>query len=103
MKIGIGIGEIALGALEGAKMGLQALAAEAARAEREGFDSVWIANINGFDALTAVAAIGHSTSRITLGTAVVPTFPRHPFAMAQQAMSTQAVTGNRLLPRTALS
>jgi len=97
MKIGIGIGEIALGALEGAKLGVPALAAEAARAEREGFDSVWIANINGFDALTAVAAVSSATSRIALGTSVVPTFPRHPFAMAQQAMSVQAVSGNRLV------
>ena len=97
MQIGIGIGEIALGQLEGMQLGMPSLVAEAQRAERDGFASVWVANINGFDALTALAALGQKTEKIALGSGVVPTFPRHPFAMAQQAMSTQAVTGNRLL------
>jgi F420-dependent oxidoreductase-like protein len=97
MKIGIGIGEIALGQLEGMQLGLPALTAEAQRAERDGFSSVWVANINGFDALTALAVLGQKTEKIALGSGVVPTFPRHPFAMAQQAMSAQAATGNRLL------
>jgi F420-dependent oxidoreductase-like protein len=97
MKIGIGIGEIALGQLDGMKLGLPALIAEAQRAERDGFSSVWLANINGFDALTALAVLGQQTEKIALGSGVVPTYPRHPFALAQQAMSTQAATGNRLL------
>ncbi len=96
MRIGMGIGEIALGQLEGMQLGLPALTAEAKRAEAEGFASVWLANINAFDALTALTVIGLQTEKIALGTAVVPTFPRHPFAMAQQAMSVQAATGNRL-------
>ena len=32
-----------------------------------------------------------------MGTAVVPTYPRHPLALAQQALSTQAACGGRLL------
>ena len=96
MRIGMGIGEIALGQLEGMQMGLPALTAEAQRAEREGFASVWVANINSFDALTAITAIGMKTETIALGTAVVPTFPRHPFAMAQQAISVQAGDGQPL-------
>lgn len=96
MQIGMGIGEIALGQAEGMQLGLPALTAEARRAEQEGFASVWLANINAFDALTVLTVIGLNTERIALGTAVVPTFPRHPFAMAQQAMSVQAATGNRL-------
>lgn len=97
MKIGLGIGEIALGQLDGMKVGLPAMIAEAQRAEADGFSSVWLANINGFDALTALTVLGRETARISLGSGVVPTFPRHPFAMAQQAMSAQAATGNRLL------
>jgi 5,10-methylenetetrahydromethanopterin reductase len=94
MKIGIGIGEIALGA-EGTPLGLPELAAEALRAERDGFDSVWLANISGVDALTTIALLGHQTQRIELGTAVVPTYPRHPVAMAQQALTTQAACSGR--------
>ena len=96
MRIGIGIGETAYGS-DGIRTGLTALVEQAQRAERDGLSSVWLSNINGFDALTAIAALGQHTSRIALGSAVVPTFPRHPFAMAQQALSTQAATGNRLL------
>jgi F420-dependent oxidoreductase-like protein len=94
MKIGIGIGEIALGA-EGTPLDLSQLAAEAQRAERDGFASVWVANISGVDALTTIAVIGQKTSRIELGTAVVPTFSRHPVVMAQQALTTQAACGGR--------
>ena len=50
---------------------------------------------NDFDALTAVALMGRATSRVELGTAVMPVQSRHPVAMAQQALSTQAVCEGR--------
>jgi len=40
--------------------------------------------------------IAQVTERIELGTAVMPTYPRHPLAMAQQALSVQAACGGRL-------
>ena len=66
--------------------------------ERDGLDSFWLPHISsaGFDALTTLALAGRETSRIELGTAVVPTFPRHPLALAQQALTAQAATGGRL-------
>ena len=58
---------------------------------------MWIPQIpDDFDALTAAALVGAETSRIEIGTAVVPVQPRHPIALAQQALSTQAVCGGRL-------
>jgi F420-dependent oxidoreductase-like protein len=66
------------------------------RAEADGFDSFWIAQIFGLDALTALAVAGASTSTIELGTAVVPTYPRHPMMLAGQALTVQAATGDRL-------
>jgi len=66
-------------------------------AEDAGFSSAWLANIFGIDAMTAAAVAGHATKRIELGTAVVPTYSRHPYYMAQQAMSTQAATGGRFV------
>ena len=66
-------------------------------AEEAGLCTVWIPQIpDEFDALTAVALVGAGTSRIEIGTAVVPVQPRHPIALAQQALSTQAVCGGRL-------
>ena len=63
--------------------------------EAAGLDHVWIANIFSFDAITTLSLIGRETSRVRLGTAVTPTYPRHPGALAQQAMTTAAATRNR--------
>jgi F420-dependent oxidoreductase-like protein len=77
--------------------GVEALLASARRADAQGFATAWVPHIPwSFDALTALTLAGTVTERIELGTAVVPTFPRHPLALAQQALSTQAATGGRL-------
>lgn len=91
MRIGIGIGE----ALGEGSAGFDGLIEAARQAEADGFHSAWLANIFGFDAITACAVLGRATRAMQLGTAVVPTYPRHPFAMAQQALTTQAATGGR--------
>jgi F420-dependent oxidoreductase-like protein len=66
-------------------------------AEAAGMDTAWVPQVPGdFDALTAVALMGTRTSRIELGTAVVPLQAQHPIALARQALSVQAATGGRL-------
>jgi len=66
-------------------------------AEAAGLDTAWVPQIpTDFDALVAVALMGASTSRIELGTAVVPLQAQHPIALARQALSAQAATGGRL-------
>lgn len=64
-------------------------------AERHGFDSFWVPQVFGADVMTVIALAGQRTSRIELGTAIVPTFPRHPVVLAQQALTAQAATGGR--------
>jgi F420-dependent oxidoreductase-like protein len=90
MKIGIGIGDIA-----GTPADIDGLVAQTRQAEADGFASGWFANIFGMDAILAAAICGRETSRIELGTAVVPTYPRHPVAMAQAALSAQAAARGR--------
>src|ERR1700730_16713171 len=63
------------------------------RAADDGFASVWIANIFGLDALTALAVAGSQVPGIELGTAVVPTSPRHPAVLAQQALTAALAAG----------
>ena len=88
MRIGInGTGSLAM---------LDDLVTAVRRAEADGFDSFWIAQIFGVDALTALAVAGQQVGRIELGTAVVPTFPRHPMMLAGQALTVQQATGDRL-------
>ncbi len=72
------------------------LCSDARWAEEAGLDTVWIPQIpDEFDAMTAAAIVGAETSRIEVGTAVVPVQPRHPVVLAQQALSVQSVCEGR--------
>ena len=72
------------------------LVADAEAAEKAGFTSIWVPQLPGdFDALTAIALMGRATTRVEIGTAVMPIQTRHPVAMAQQALSNQAVCEGR--------
>jgi F420-dependent oxidoreductase-like protein len=62
-----------------------------------GFDAAWLPQSSSFDALTALAVIGREVPSIALGTAVVPTFPRHPSVLAVQALTANAAVEGRLL------
>lgn len=64
-------------------------------AEKDGFDGIWYGQIFGPEALTVIALAGQKTSRIEMGTSVIPTYLRHPTIMAQQALTTQAATDGR--------
>jgi F420-dependent oxidoreductase-like protein len=76
---------------------VERLLADAQWAEDAGLASVWVPQVpDDFDALTAATLIAVRTSRIEIGTAVVPVQPRHPIALAHQALSVQAVSEGRL-------
>jgi 5,10-methylenetetrahydromethanopterin reductase len=80
----------------GGEKTLAALVDAIVRAEQDGFASCWLAQIFAHDALTVIALAGQRTSRIELGTAVVPTYPRHPHSLAQQAATVNVAIGHRL-------
>jgi F420-dependent oxidoreductase-like protein len=76
---------------------VERMCADARWAEDAGLASVWVPQIpDDFDALTIATVVGAATSRIEVGTAVVPVQPRHPIALAQQALSVQTVCNGRL-------
>lgn len=89
MRIGLMIGG------DGQRRTLDDIVDMAQRAEAAGLDDVWMANIFSHDAISTLALVGRETSRVGLGTAVVPSYPRHPTAIAQQALTTAAASGNR--------
>ena len=92
MRIGLFISDVS-----GEATSVAGLLESARDAEERGFATGWVPHIPwSLDGLTAVALAGQVTDRIELGTAVMPTYPRHPLAMAQQALSTQAAAGGRL-------
>ena len=90
MRIGIFGGEVA------GQGGIDDVIASARRTADEGFASYWMPQIFGLDALTSLAVIGREVPGIELGTAVVPTYPRHPMMLAAQALTTQVISGGRL-------
>lgn len=82
MRVGVLLNE------RGGADALGRLADDVRRAADDGFPSAWISQIFGVDALTALAVAGRGVPGIELGTAVVPTYPRHPAVLAQQARTT---------------
>ena len=91
MRIGIFAGDV----VESAS-GIDDVVNAARQARDDGFSSFWLPQIFSFDALTALAVIGREVDRIDLGTAVVPSYPRHPMALAQQALTVNSASGGRL-------
>jgi F420-dependent oxidoreductase-like protein len=68
-----------------------------AAAEAAGVRQIWMAQPPFWpDTLTTLAAAATKTSTIRLGTSIVPTYPRHPLVMAQQALSLYDIAPGRL-------
>ena len=67
-----------------------------AAAEAEGVRQIWMTQTPFWpDTLTTLAAAATKTSAIHL-TSIVPTYPRHPLVMAQQALSLYDIAPGRL-------
>ncbi len=89
MQIGVMVGG------SSRRLGLEDLVTRARDLESRGFPTMWLPNVFGFDAIIASSVIGRETECIEVGTAVVPTYPRHPTALAQQALTAGAACGGR--------
>lgn len=62
--------------------------------EADGFAGAFLPSV-AHDAMTVLALAAGETSELELGTYVIPTYTRHPVAMAQQALATNAAAGGR--------
>ncbi len=94
MRITIMFGSDALGAFRHP----DEVVADAVAAEEAGFASAWCTHITrGIDSLTVLAAAARATTSIELGVGVVPSYPRHPMALAQSAATLQALSGGRFV------
>jgi 5,10-methylenetetrahydromethanopterin reductase len=76
---------------------LEQIIEQARQLEERGLQRLWIGQLYDYDALSLASLLARETQRIALGTWVVPTYPRHPTALAQQALTAQAASGNRLM------
>jgi 5,10-methylenetetrahydromethanopterin reductase len=73
------------------------IAGHAAAAEADGFSTYWLAQLAVPDALTSLAVVAGATSRIELGTAVIPIWVRHPLMLAGQALTLSEIARGRVL------
>lgn len=66
------------------------------RAEALGIPAVWLTTGGTApDGLTVLAAAAARTSRVLLGTSIIPTFPRHPIVTVQQSLALAALAPGR--------
>jgi F420-dependent oxidoreductase-like protein len=76
---------------------LSDLAASFRTAAEDGLASAWITDsVFGLDALTAIAVAGVAGPGIEVGSAVTPTYFRHPVTLARQAITTDIAVGGAL-------
>src|SRR3954447_7915193 len=85
-----------IGIFGGEPASVDAAVSGAREAAEHGFGAYWVSQIFGFDNLTVLAIVGREVPGIELGTGVVPTYPRHPMMLAQQALTVNAAAGGRL-------
>ncbi len=72
------------------------LAVELARqAEAWGYETLWVTHGGGRDAFLVLSAYAQATQTIGLGSGVIPIYPRHPVALAQEALTLAELTAGR--------
>lgn len=77
--------------------GFDTIVATAQWAEEAGLAGGWVPYVPwSYDAMVTLALVARETSTLELGTAVIPTYPFHPQAMARAALSVSAVAPGRL-------
>ena len=67
------------------------------RAEAMGFDSVWVPEAYGTDAISILGALATQTQRIRLGTGIVNVFSRSPALLAQTAVTLDLMSNGRFI------
>mgnify|MGYP001444057959 FL=1 len=82
--------------LFGSSRNIDDLKKQVKEANNLGYSTFWTPQIFNLDALTALAVIAESVEDIRLGTSVIPTYPRHPMMLAQQALTVNQVSNGRL-------
>jgi F420-dependent oxidoreductase-like protein len=65
--------------------------------EAAGVRNLWLTTGSGPDGLTVLAAAAATTRTVRMGTAIVPTFPRHPLVVAQQTADIAQLAPNRFV------
>jgi probable F420-dependent oxidoreductase len=87
---------MALGCFVSTGRSFEQALARVRRAEELGYEAAYVTHIAGRESLTVVTAYAAATSRIRVGTGVVPIYTRTPATMAQTAATIDDISGGRL-------
>jgi F420-dependent oxidoreductase-like protein len=74
---------------------LEAIIGQVRQAAEAGLDSAYFNQVLSWDAIGLAMLSAAQVPGIEVGTAVTLTYPRHPLALASQALTAQAASGNR--------
>jgi F420-dependent oxidoreductase-like protein len=66
-------------------------------ADRLGYDTVWVPEAYGWDAITILTKLACCTERIKLGTGIINVFSRSPALIGQTTASLDAISGGRFV------
>jgi 5,10-methylenetetrahydromethanopterin reductase len=77
--------------------GPDAIAAAVRGVAEAGVRRAWLPQVFSGEALTIIAVIGREFPDMDFGTAVIPTYPRHPLVLAEHALTTSAALGGSRL------
>lgn len=78
-----------------AQPGLENLVEMSARAEREGYERVWLPETWGRDAVSVLATIAERTDDVGIGTSIMNVYSRSPALIGQTAATLQEASGGR--------
>jgi len=111
MRVGLALPHYDFSLPGGGSVAFEPVAVQAVRAERLGFDSVWVSDhffaslarygageerLGSLEPLTTLAALAGMTSRVRLGTLVLSAGFRHPALVAKSAAAIDRLSGGRL-------
>jgi F420-dependent oxidoreductase-like protein len=88
---------VGLGAFIGVGSSLEPSLARVERAEQLGYESVFVTHIAGRESVTLLAAYACRTSRVRLGTGVIPIYARTPANMAHSFATLDEISGGRTI------
>lgn len=77
--------------------GIPAVRTSIHQVEQDGFAAYWSGQLGLIESLQLYAAHGDTGSGMEPGTAVISTWERHPRTLAAQALTSQALTGGRIV------
>ncbi len=77
--------------------GLEPTLEQAVWAEQQGYDDLWFADSSGIDALTTAVAVADRTTRVRIGTAIIPVYTRTPAVLASTTHVLNKISKGRFI------